>query len=92
MPMGENEPLPGRPARAEPDEDSESSTAEPADDFFSSGSFSPVNVQLDDESDPAASEAAEGQGRSPDPDDSPRVLVQLGEDPGVVAREDPDDW
>lgn len=92
MPMGENDPLPGRPARAEPDEDSVSSTGDPADDFFSSGSFSPVNVQLDDERDPPASDAAEGQGRAPDPDDSPRVLVQLGEDPGVVAREDPDDW
>ncbi len=69
MPMGEKDPLPARPARAEPDEDSGRSTGDPADDFSSSGSFSPVNVQLEDEARPAASDAAEGQGRAPDPDD-----------------------
>ena len=93
MPMDDRDPLMRRPAwmeRDEAEELSESSASDPGDDYFSSGSFSPVTVQLGDgaESDDSSEEAPR---RAAEIDDSPQVVVQLGEDPGVVSREDPDD-
>ncbi len=92
MPTRENEPLAGR-ARLEGDDAGEP-RAEPGDEYFSSGSFSPVAVQLEEEPElPGRDGEAEAPRAAPDADidDSPQVLVQFGEDPGAVTRDDPDE-
>jgi hypothetical protein len=95
MPKGDEEPLVSRPAWMDPDgadELAESSPVPGDDDYFESGSFAQVPMQLGDEPDePSAEEPEEVPPRRPEIDDSPRVIAQLGEDPGVVSREDPDD-
>ena len=90
MAMGEIEPLEGQPGCAKASKAGEfpCSSPEPDDDYFSSGSFSPVTVQIGDD---AEAPETEPERRAPDPnnDDSPQVSVQFGEDPGVVPRDDP---
>lgn len=90
MATRENEPLAGR-ARVEGDDGGEP-RAEPGDEYFSSGSFSPVTVQLEEEPErPGRDGEAEAPRAAPDIDDSPQVFVQFGEDPGAVAQDDPDE-
>ena len=91
MPIEDDDPLMRRPAWLEPDAAEElTESSVPDDSYFSSGSFSPVAVQLGDGAEGDEPEA-EAPRRAPEIDDSPRVIAQLGEDPGVVSREDPDD-
>lgn len=96
MPLGEYEPMSGGSPRTDPDDPGEGrpSIPDPGDDYFSSGSFSPVTVQLEDDKDIAESDGpapADRRASDAGADDSPQVIAQLGEDPGALSREDPDD-
>jgi hypothetical protein len=95
MAMGEIEPLEGQPgcAKAGKAREVPCSSPEPGDDYFSSGSFSPVTVQFGDEAEAPETEPEGSQRRAPDSssDDSPQVIVQFGEDPGFVPRDDPEE-
>jgi hypothetical protein len=95
MAMTDGEPLevgaeptapgqPGEPSRGR---------SEPGDDYFSSGSFSPVTVRFGDDADAEPERGGPEETppqAGPDGEDSPRVLVQFGEDPGVVSSEEPE--
>ena len=61
MATADSEPLEGQPARREPDQagDTRGPTSEPDDEYFSSGSFSPVNVQFGEDPGSIPSDAPE---------------------------------
>jgi hypothetical protein len=80
-------PLDGQPGRTEPDQagDGARTGSEPGDEYFTSGSFSPVAVQVGDDPESESEGPEEDPRPVADPgEDSPQVIVQLGEDPGVV--------
>ena len=75
MAMGENEPLGRQPGCTEPGQAHElpCSSPEPGDDYFSSGSFSPVTMQFGDEPEAPESEPEESPRRAPDPSSDRRA-------------------
>jgi hypothetical protein len=92
MAMADSEPSGGPIVRTDPDQPGERTSYEPGDDYFSSGSFSPVTVQLGDDADSESEGPEERRACAPEPgrDDSPQVVVQFGEDPGSVPSDAPE--
>ncbi len=94
MAIPDSEPLEGETGSTGPDQPGEPSraNAEPGDEYFSSGSFSPVTVQLGDEGEqePECEDPEERSPRAQDStgEDSPQVIVQFGEDSGAVSSDD----
>jgi len=92
MAMADSEPSGGESVRTEPGQPGERSTSEPGDDYFTSGSFSPVTVQLGDDAEPESEGPEERRSCASEPsrDDSPQVVVQFGEDPGSIPSDPPE--